>query len=74
MSDWRDPRVMNLADLVCRVRDRLKRRRASSDVIYYTLHDAAVDDALLEEIGLLRLRVLESTGSNLADANSKESP
>lgn len=74
MSDWRNPQIMKLADLVENVRDRLKRRRTNLDPIYYTLHDAAVDEALLEEVGLLRLRVVESSGSQLADATPKSNP
>ena len=69
-----DPKTMVLADLVELVRARMKRRRETNDPIYYTLHDAAVDEALLTEIGFLKLRAIESSGPKLADATNNPVP
>ena len=69
-----DPQTMDLADLVDLLRARMKRRRESYEPVYYTLHDAAVDEAILNEVGFLRLRAIESSGQSLADAHSKNPP
>lgn len=50
---------LSLADLIDSVRARIKRRLSNLDPVYYTLHDAAVDEDLIEEINFLRLRAVE---------------
>lgn len=55
MSNFREPNLMSPAELTGCLRDRLKRRRSGNEVIYYTFHDAAIDEAVLNEINRLEI-------------------